>query len=498
MVAVSVVLSMTGACLAGVATADAAGTGDAAAPSVIKVGVNPDAVAFDAVTHTVYVANGGGSRGDSVSVIDESGDARTGTVTATIGVGKDPSGVAVDPTNHNVYTVNSSPGSVSVIDESGDARTGTVTATIVVGHAPIGIAVDPTTHAVYVTMGNSDYVAVIDESGDARSGTVVARIPVGREASGVAVDTSNHKVYVTNTQDSTVSVIDGSGDADNDTVTATIPTSGEPFYVAVDSSNHNVYAVGSSFDGSTGGPVSVIDESGDARTGRVVGTTRFPGAAGGVAVDPTSHDVYVANETQGNDVVVIDESGDARTGRVLDTVAVAPYLNAIAVDPSVGHAYVVSAVDQTVTVLPSPLTLGPWSGPVATRHQPLSGSAAGFYLGETHNRWELYVTQPPGSAAATYSGSITTNEGSFARVIPLRLEATDSFTVDNTLASSHIDFSFVNYGAIDGIQFAPTDEASMLNMALSINGSPAPVNQIFLGASAAHPAAASFSLTRTP
>jgi DNA-binding beta-propeller fold protein YncE len=71
---------------------------------------------------------------------------------------------------------------VSVIDESGDAHTGMVTATMILGHAPIGIAVDPTTHAVYVTMGNSDYVVVIDESRDARSGTVVARIPVGREA----------------------------------------------------------------------------------------------------------------------------------------------------------------------------------------------------------------------------------------------------------------------------------------------------------------------------
>jgi hypothetical protein len=60
------------------------------------------------------------------------------------------------------------------------------------------------------------------------------------------------------------------------------------------------------------------------------------------------------------------------------------------------------------------LTLHPWSGPAATRHHPVSGSAAGFYLGETYNRWELYITQPPGSAAATYSGNITTNAGSFA------------------------------------------------------------------------------------
>lgn len=117
-----------------------------------------------------------------------------------------------------------------------------------------------------------------------------------------------------------MSVIDGSGDADNDTVTATIPATGEPIYGAVDSSNHNVYAVGGGFDGDTGGPVSVIDESGDARTGRVVSTTRFLG----VAVDPTSHEVYVTNQSEGNEVVVIDESGDTRPGMVVATVAVAP------------------------------------------------------------------------------------------------------------------------------------------------------------------------------
>lgn len=83
-------------------------------------------------------------------------------------------------------------------------------------------------------------------------------------------------------------------------------------------------------------------------------------------------------------------------------------------------------------------------------------------------------------------------------MIPLRLEATDSFHVHDIPSGSHVDVSFVDRGSIDGIDFAPTDEASMLNVALSINGSPVAVNQIFLGSNAAHPTAASFSRTRTP
>src|SRR5271165_1790424 len=53
-------------------------------------------------------------------------------VTATIGVGFRPTAVAVDLSTHNVYVTNYN-GTVSVIDESGDANSGTVTATIPVG-----------------------------------------------------------------------------------------------------------------------------------------------------------------------------------------------------------------------------------------------------------------------------------------------------------------------------------------------------------------------------
>ena len=147
-----------------------------ASAEVIRVGTGTYGVAVDPTTHNVYVTNFVGP--DVLSVIDGSGDARSGTVTANIAVGDEPFSVAVDPTNHNVYVSNMGGKTVSVIDESGDAHHGTVTATIPIGSYLNGIAVDPVTHDVYV--GTFDgTVAVIDESGDAHTGTVTAQIPVG-------------------------------------------------------------------------------------------------------------------------------------------------------------------------------------------------------------------------------------------------------------------------------------------------------------------------------
>ena len=68
-----------------------------------------------------------------MSVIDESGDSQTGTVTATIPVGSYyPFWMALDPANHNVYVTNGTVGTVSVISpEVSPTITGTPSAAVV-------------------------------------------------------------------------------------------------------------------------------------------------------------------------------------------------------------------------------------------------------------------------------------------------------------------------------------------------------------------------------
>jgi YVTN family beta-propeller protein len=126
----------------------------------ILVGEEPDGVAVDPATRSVYVANSCGAGGGvqpgscgTVSVID----AATGTVTRTIPVGRSPYGVAVDPAARTVYVPNAGDGTVSVID----AATGTVTGTVPVGAGPDAVAVDPGTHAAYVANEGAGTVSVI-------------------------------------------------------------------------------------------------------------------------------------------------------------------------------------------------------------------------------------------------------------------------------------------------------------------------------------------------
>jgi len=121
------------------------------------------------------------------------------SVTATIRVGSDPDGVAADPKTNTVYVTNISGNTVSVIS----GRTNTETATVRVGLFPAKVAVDPKTNTIDVTTFNANTVLVIN----GRTNTVNATIHVGSEATGIAVDWKTNTAYVANISGHTVSVL---------------------------------------------------------------------------------------------------------------------------------------------------------------------------------------------------------------------------------------------------------------------------------------------------
>jgi YVTN family beta-propeller protein len=96
-------------------------------------------------------------------------------VVATIPVGIDPEEVAVNPATNTIYVTNMDSGTVSVIR----GQTKKVVATIPVGTSsfpePRGVAVNPATDTIYVANQNDGTVSVIS----GRTNTVVATIPVG-------------------------------------------------------------------------------------------------------------------------------------------------------------------------------------------------------------------------------------------------------------------------------------------------------------------------------
>ena len=164
----------------------------------------------------------------------------THTASVTVPVSKNPCGVALDAGTRTAFVTNSGDNTVSVID----GPTRTLTATAWAGAYPDGVAVDPGTHTVYVAKKDDATVSVID--GSAR--TVTATVHVGGRPMGVAVDPKTHTVYVTDSHGWTVSVIDGP----KHTVTATMAEKPRdirrvefggmaPWGVAVDPGSHAVY-----------------------------------------------------------------------------------------------------------------------------------------------------------------------------------------------------------------------------------------------------------------
>ena len=316
------------------------------------VGYDPYAVAIDSATHDVYTANlnDDGSGLGTVSVVAESGDARTGTVISTIPVGFFPAAVAVDSSTHQVYVANQD-GDLSVIDGSGDARRDTVIATIHLGAFLTGpVAVDPGSHDVYVGVGtpNGGEMAVVDESGGARTGRVISTTPI-QSVQGIAVDPTTHTVYVTGFFPDVVSVVDESGDARTGTVTARYPVGNEPGDVAVDPVTHDVYVVDGDVEHSA---IYVLDESGDAEHGtiRPLSLGGWPQSALDVAVDPSTHEVHVSSPTLTGPLWLIDGAHGAAAARL--TAAIPVVANGgITVDPSTHAVYVTDRDNSTVSAL---------------------------------------------------------------------------------------------------------------------------------------------------
>ena len=128
--------------------------------------------------------------------------------------------------------------------------------------------------------------------------------------------------------------------------------------------------------------------------------------------------------------------------------------------------------------------VGPWpakvtGNPVFT-HQFLH-TPEGFYFGVVHNKWTLHVSHPS-AKVMVFSGTITTN-GTFTDVTRVMNEYNDVVTV---VHHDQINFSFHNYGGLDGLQFTSTCGSELVIRNFKINGATAPLATIFLGKPTTH------------
>jgi len=277
----------------------------------IPVGNNPAAMAVNAVTNKIYVAN---QLDGTVSVIDGATNATTTLVT-----GSTPFALAVNPVTNKIYVANFGSNNVTVIDGATHSTT-----TVATGTGPRAVAVNPATNKIYVANLDSNNVTVID---GATNGTIT--VGAGSAPFALAVNPVTNKIYVANDFSGNVTAIDG---ATNSTTTVGAGTG--PNAVAVNPVTNKIYVANLS-----SGNVTVID--GATNSTITVGAGTSPNA---VAVNPLANKIYVANA--GGNVTVIDGATNSTT-----TVGAGSSPDAVAVNPTTNQIYVANKSSNNVTVI---------------------------------------------------------------------------------------------------------------------------------------------------
>ena len=343
-------------------------------------------VAVDGSTKTVYVANLGWG---TVSVLNSAtcnAAQRNGCTkpAATIDVGGEPGGIAVDEATDTLYVADLRGSTVSVIDGATCNATdqkgcGRPPATVSVGHGPYALAVDEATNTVYVTnpstSGGGDTVSVINGAtcnAVAQSGCnqSPATITVGTAPLGIAVNPTTNTVYVTAAGENaftnggglgdTVSVINGAGCDGADTSAcgqspAQVTVGTAPWGIAVDPSTNSIF-VADNDAGDGPASLSVIDGAtcdGADTSGCHAAPSSIPGvgrAPNGIAFDAAADAVYTANYQNASvSIVSVKDPGASRGAPPREAVGSLP--GNVALDLSNHTAYVTNSVNGTLSIL---------------------------------------------------------------------------------------------------------------------------------------------------
>ncbi len=204
------------ALLAGLLTIPLATSPAGASPPTISVGNSPTAVAVDASTDTVYVANSGDGTVSVINGADCNGTSGCSEAAQTVTLGGSPQGLAVNEATNTIYVSNSN-GYMYAID--GTVCDGTVTCmgtpqSMNIGGSPSAIAVNPVTDSIYVTNGDGydqpGFISVINGAtcnGTSCSGTPKSVSLTGEGPFAITVDPATNTVYAAAKE--TLTVING-------------------------------------------------------------------------------------------------------------------------------------------------------------------------------------------------------------------------------------------------------------------------------------------------
>jgi YVTN family beta-propeller protein len=334
------------------------------------VGPSPAALAFDARTDLLFVANAGLKQ---LTVVNGS----TGRTLGQIPISTYPSALAVDNSTGEVYVASGNSSRIIVVDEASHRAVKNLSA----DYGPSALVGDPGTNELFGLLSSSNLLEVVNTS----SGNVTHRLSLYLEPYAAAFDWGNGEAYVTIFNFATVLAVDpGTG-----SVLATFAVGTEPSGIAYDPANGEVYVA------CTGsGNVSVLDGTDNVAVDSIsVGLGPI-----GIAFDPSNGLLYVAND-ESNDVSIIDESNDS----VVATVAVGLEPHGVAFDPDLGEVFVANYLSNNVTVISGSAVIGGFAAG--------EGPADLAYGGSDHF---LYVADDESSVVSAFNPSTGAMQGSYA------------------------------------------------------------------------------------
>jgi len=360
-------------------------------------------VVLDAPLHTVYAVN---QKDDTVSAIDTNvcnGSHLSACATLqppTIHTGEDPEAIALNPDTQTLYTANQVTNDVSVIDASRCNATVTngcrEAPPAVALSGPGALAADPAVGTVFVATG-TDTLSMIDSrtcNAFRHDGCTSAppTVSVGAFPQGIAVDPNTHTVYVADFGSGptgSVSVFDAR--TCNATTTSSCETvqslpvpGGNALGVAVDAATNTVYVTTSSASGPN--TVSVFNGATCDAT-QSSGCTQVPSSvtaglgASALAVDTFTDTVYVANFASfaGNTVSVIDGT----TCNATNTTGCTNAPQTITVGPAFTSPDGVVVDQVTDTIYIADLQNGEGSGTVSVINGATCDARVSFGCGQT-------------------------------------------------------------------------------------------------------------------
>jgi len=217
-----------------------------------------------------FASNG---RENTASIVD----LKTLATIQKVKTGDNPDAILYEPAHHEVYTFNGRGKSATVFD----ARTGSITATIPLGGKPEFAHDDAKAGRIYVNIEDQNAIKVIDTG--AHRVTDTWSIAPGESASGMAFDADHHRLFI-GCENRLMLMIDST----NGKVLYSVPIG-----QGVDSNWYDP-ATRFAFSSNGGAATVTIAHEESPNLLRIAQTLSTVRGARTMALDPVTHDIYLA------------------------------------------------------------------------------------------------------------------------------------------------------------------------------------------------------------